>query len=77
MKKNFIWLNNGGNMESNMKPAQPNNFSTPQEVIVEKIDTDTVTIQLRVQAEKLSDILKSLDDAKIVTQETLQIEFSI
>jgi hypothetical protein len=59
-----------------------NNFSaTPAReeasVPVRDVDIATAEAELRLHFNEFQSMLKSLDEAEIVTQETLQLEFSV
>jgi hypothetical protein len=46
-------------------------------VTIKTVDPDTAAMVLGARAAEINEIIKSLDETKVVTQETLQIEFSV
>ena len=46
-------------------------------VIIRAIDPVAAAAELSARAEGINELIQSLDQTKVVTQETLQIEFSV
>lgn len=58
--------------------THPKSDLMPEEVvIIRSVDPAKAALELSARAAEIDDFIRSLDETKIVTQETLQIEFSV
>lgn len=63
--------------ETFMIQQQDTTTGLKERIIIREIDMETAAAELRARAAQINTVLSILDEAQIVTQETLQIEFSI
>jgi hypothetical protein len=70
MKENIMVVNH-------VNPANQEVSPLPKEtLIIRDVDTATLQFELSVCADEVKAMIESLDEAQVVTQETLQFEIS-